>query len=244
LTIEITEQNLKLSINTNEVKISCALRSDVFSSFKLKEDVKVEKFNIPLNALINCLGIYGNTKDNIDLNITYDGLGPPLLLILASNRKITDCFIRTFQEDENPNNIFFYHDASICKMVVSPMDLYEAFSELDWSNEHSIVFEIFPEEPYFKLSSYNQDGTFEVIISKNSKVIQNNQFECGKNVRLVYKNFNLLPCIRALKKSKETTLQINEIGILYFKHQINIEKVDYFIDYYINQTIKEADVEF
>ncbi|KAB7502439.1 Cell cycle checkpoint protein RAD1, partial [Armadillidium nasatum] len=125
-------------------------------------DIKEESitFKISLNALVECLNIFGSGSGpgvTTALKMCYNGYGFPLSLLLEEAGVITDCSLKT-QDPDDPMEFSFCNTGVVNKIIMKSECLKEIFSELDMSSE---VMEIFmsPDAPFFRISTFGNYGT-------------------------------------------------------------------------------------
>ena len=180
-TIFISNNGLKITVEESKyLQASAFVQASVFQEYTFNEESAT--FRINLTVLIECLHIFGTTKDGgggvTALKMCYGGHGCPLKLLLVEEGGIlTDCSINT-QEPEDIVDFNFNNEDVVNKIIMKSTCLKDAFQELDMTSE-VIQILMSPDAPHFRISTFGHCGSSHVDYCKDSEMIET--FDCQQS---------------------------------------------------------------
>jgi len=163
--------------------------------------------------------------------MAYRGHGTPLVLMLQEETDVlTDCGI-TAVEGTPPAQFNLRNSEILAKIVMKSSSLRDAFSELDWSNEH-LSWELSPEAPYFRLKAIGTGTICQVDYPRDSEIFET--FECAQLLKRDYRMKFLHPSLKALEIASKTQIRVNAVGLLSLQHMIPTDDGNFaFVDFFI-----------
>jgi len=214
----VSSNGLKFTVEDAKcVQANAFVQSGIFQEFIFKEESAT--FRINLNVLLECLNIFGSSKDTgtfTALKMCYAGYGSPLILMLEEGGVLTDCSIQTQEPDETLD--FDFSSAEVLNKIIMKSEcLKEAFSELDMTSE---VLQILmsPDNPYFRLSTFGHAGSTHSDFPKDSDMVES--FECQQTQTNRYKISLLKPSTKALQFSSKISIRMDNRGFLSMQYMI------------------------
>ncbi|RMX51697.1 hypothetical protein pdam_00008113 [Pocillopora damicornis] len=232
----VSSNGIKVTVEDAKcVQANAFVQRGIFQEFVFKEESAT--FRINLNILLECLNIFGSSKDTrtcTAMKMCYAGYGSPLILTLEEGGILTDCSIQTQEPDETLDFDFSGADV-LNKIIMKSECLKEAFSELDMTSE---VLQILmsPDNPYFRLSTFGYAGSTHVRFDdlslsmsysvftpqqesdfpKDSDMVES--FECQQTQT---NRISLLkPSTKALQLSSKISIRMDGRGFLSMQYMI------------------------
>lgn len=200
------------------VQANAFIQAAMFQLYSYNDD-KLCVFRININALIECLSIFGGSggyESHTALKMYYDGHGNPLRLLLEENGVITDCSIQTLEPDETLD--FDFTSANVSNKIIMKSEcMKEAFSEIDLTSD---ILEIImsPSHPFFRLATYGDTGNTQFDYPKDSDMME--VFECQQTQSNRYKLSLLKPSVKALNQSSKISVRMDKRGFLSLQYMI------------------------
>jgi len=219
-TIFISANGLKVTVEESKyAQASAFIQSSVFQEYSFDEESATFKIN--LNALLECLHIFGSSGSEKSsataLKMCYAGYGYPLKLLLAEEGGIlTDCSITTMDAEDVVDFNFSSNDV-VNKIIMKSLALKDAFQELDMTSE-VIQILMSPDAPYFRISTFGNSGSAHVDYPKDSELVET--FECTQTQSNRYKTSLLKPSTKALVPSNKVSIRMDERGFLSLQYMI------------------------
>ncbi|XP_074635306.1 cell cycle checkpoint protein RAD1-like isoform X1 [Acropora palmata] len=214
----VSSNGLKFTVEDAKcVQANAFVQSGIFQEYTFKEESAT--FRISLNVLLECLNIFGSSKDTATftaLKMCYAGYGYPLILMLEEGGVLTDCSIQTQEPDETLD--FDFSSAEVLNKIIMKSEcLKEAFNELDMTSE---VLQILmsPDNPYLRLSTFGHAGSTHSDFPKESDMVES--FECQQTQTNRYKISLLKPSTKALQLSSKISIRMDNRGFLSLQYMI------------------------
>ncbi|KXJ27827.1 cell cycle checkpoint protein RAD1 [Exaiptasia diaphana] len=214
----VSSNGIKVTVeNAKCVQANAFIQSNLFQEYTFKEESAT--FRINLNVLMECLNIFGSSKDSgcfTTLKLCYKGYGFPLVLMLEEGGVLTDCSIQTEEPDETLD--FDFSSANVLNKIIMKSEcLREAFDELDMTSE---VLQILmsPDNPYFRLSTFGYAGSTHSDFPKDCDMVES--FECEQTQTNRYKINLLKPSTKALHLSSKISIRMDDRGFLSLQYMI------------------------
>lgn len=214
----VSSNGVKVTVEDAKcVQANAFVQRGIFQEFVFKEESAT--FRINLNILLECLNIFGSSKDTrtcTAMKMCYAGYGSPLILTLEEGGILTDCSIQTQEPDETLDFDFSGADV-LNKIIMKSECLKEAFSELDMTSE---VLQILmsPDNPYFRLSTFGYAGSTHSDFPKDSDMVES--FECQQTQTNRYRISLLKPSTKALQLSSKISIRMDGRGFLSMQYMI------------------------
>ncbi|KAK7601647.1 hypothetical protein V9T40_009088 [Parthenolecanium corni] len=217
------------------VQASAFIGNEIFQEYVLFDEDDNAIFRIDLNTLVECLTIFdGFTTtpgSTTALKMSYQGYGHPLKIILEEEGIITDCSLKTMSDCE-VLDFEMVNSEVVCKVILRAPDFKDVFVDLDSSSNY-VEFFLSPEDPYFKITTEGLAGKFEVVIPKNSKIVE--FFDCSNSITARYRYSQIKPCLKSLSIAAKVSIRINEAGLICLQFMIETEFKQYcYVEYYVS----------
>eukprot|EP00051_Salpingoeca_urceolata_P014671 m.187150 g.187150 ORF g.187150 m.187150 type:complete len:291 (+) comp18153_c0_seq1:159-1031(+) len=229
-TVCLTENGMKVVVEqAKTLQARVFLQKALFQEYLyVPDDPEIDQteFNVPLDVLLECLGIFGSTACT-SLRMTYAGYGSPLTLILEEGGIVTDCTIKTM-EPGTPIDIDMRSCEIPSNIIMKSNWLAEVFSELDPSSEW-LQFHVSPDKPYFRLETCGQAASAQIDCPKDSQEIES--FTCQQVLVHRYRLKLLKPCEKALSLSSKISIRLNTRGFLSIQFLVEVGKQAVFIEF-------------
>ncbi|CAN7985896.1 unnamed protein product, partial [Ixodes hexagonus] len=230
-TVEINEIGIRVIVQDAKCLQAIAfVQRELFDDYALNETSL--SFDIRLPILLECLTMFGSTGSAVSTRLCYAGYGSPLILFLEEAGVVTDCEIRTL-ESTGVINFDLSRDNVINVVIFRTEILKEVWAELDTSSD---VLEILisPDEPYFRLTTYGNAGTVQVVdYSKDSEMMES--FQCKKQQKNSYKLPMIKQCGKALNLSSKVAMRTDQLGLICLQFLVRTEDgTATFVEYYVS----------
>ena len=230
-TVYLSGNGLKVTVEESKyLQASAFVQASLFQEYTFTEETAT--FRINLTVLLECLHIFGSSKDNSSvtaLKMCYGGHGHPLKMLLVDDSGVlTDCSVKT-QESEDLVDLNFSGEDVMNKIIMKSASLRDAFQELDMSSE-VIQILMSPDAPFFRITTFGYGGTSHVDYTKDSEVIET--FECQSTQSNRYKTTLLKPSTKALTASSKVSIRMDFRGFLSMQYMIvNEDQQICFVEY-------------
>ncbi|KAI8985938.1 Rad1/Rec1/Rad17 [Pilobolus umbonatus] len=219
------------------VKAVAYVKKHLFTKYYKDPTTENFIFGIPLNTLIDCLGIIspftnnrGNTDDLCEMN--YDGPGSRFR-IAFENKEISQLLqfnLDTVQPDEENTDLSITDEVGTTqKMIIKSSWLKSALNDLDKSCQ-TISMTFSPNDPSFRITGEGADVICELTYPENSEPFVS--FQCNEEATFSYAYSHIMLCRRALDNSFEVSLEVASNGILCMLFQMEgQDDINNFVEY-------------
>jgi len=225
----ISQNGLRFTVDESHLlQANAFLKASLFQDFVCNGQAD---FNICIKDILECLTIFGASASNTSLRLHYQQEGRPLCLILEDSGVMIECSIKTL-EPMDPLDFHFLSVAVPNTAIIQSEALRDALSELEWAAADVDVTMSVGSHPHLSLSAVGVHGTCEIVFPQHSDVFTS--FAFTKAITNRYKYALLFKAFKALSLSKESSIRMNENGVLGFQHMIRGEEGQVtFVEFFI-----------
>lgn len=211
----VTDRGIKFTMHRLQtMQAKAYVKRAIFDEYEVPELSCNLAFK--LSNFLACLQVFG---DSARLQMSWDGGGSPLVLVLERDGVVTRCELRTSVPSEVPD-INFRGSELTARLVMASSYLRDAFAELDTSDARTVQIGMSPAAPFLTMQAVGDSGSCRVEFTEDKSDVFS---EIGVEHGAVQHSYNLdvvRPCLKVLGKAQQTNVRTNARGVLSMQHVI------------------------